>query len=61
MMKRKVVQYTRDGYRPLRLFNSIREAEHEYNITHISSVCRGKRRTDGGYVWRYIEEVVNDQ
>jgi hypothetical protein len=22
-------------------------------------VCRGKRRTDGGYIWRYIEEVAN--
>ena len=56
MMKRKVVQYTKDE-RPLRLFNSIREAEAEYHITHISSVCRGKRRSDGGFIWRYIEEV----
>ena len=58
MMKRKVVQYTKDK-KPLRLFNSIREAEQEYHITHISCVCHGKRRTDGGYIWRYIEEVAN--
>ena len=57
MTKRKVVQYTKDE-KPLRLFNSIREAEAEYHITHISCVCRGKRRTDGGYIWRYIEDVA---
>ena len=46
MTRRKIVQYTKDE-KPLRLFNSIREAEAEYHITHISCVCRGKRRTDG--------------
>lgn len=38
------------------IFNSIREAEKIYNIkgTHISRVCRGKRKTTGGYHWKYI-------
>lgn len=38
------------------IFNSIREAGEKYNIkeTHISRVCRGGRKTTGGYHWKYI-------
>lgn len=38
-------------------FNSIISAAKYYNIikNHISSVCRGKRKTSGGYCWKYID------
>ncbi len=52
MQKRKVIQYSLD-MEPIREFSSIREAEAMYHITHISSVCRQKRRADGGFIWRY--------
>ena len=56
MLKRKVIQYNaRDGS-PLRVFDSIKEAQSLYHITHISSVCRRKRRTDGGFSWQYADE-----
>ncbi len=54
MKKRKIVQYTKENV-PVRTYDSIREAEAEHHITHISSVCRHKRLTDGGFVWRYAE------
>lgn len=57
MTKRKVLQCTREG-QPIKLYGSIREAEREHRISHISSVCRGKRRSDGGYIWRYAEELT---
>ncbi len=52
MNERSVVQYTRD-MKKVREWDSIHEAQAEYNISHISSVCRGERKSDGGFVWRY--------
>lgn len=38
------------------IFNSIKEAAEKYNIipTHITRVCRGKRKTTGGFHWEYV-------
>lgn len=38
------------------IFNSIKEAAEKYNIipTHITRVCRGKRKKTGGYHWEYV-------
>lgn len=52
---RKVVQYSLIGEK-LRTYSSIREAQQDLGITHISSVCRKQRMTDGGYLWRYENE-----
>jgi len=40
------------------VFNSIKEACEKYNLkdTHISRVCRGGRKTTGGYRWEYYSE-----
>lgn len=39
------------------IFNSIVEACRKYDIepTHISRVCRGKRKSCGGYHWEYVK------
>ena len=39
-------------------FNSIREAERKTNIQHssISKVCKGKKKSAGGYKWKYKKE-----
>ena len=39
-----------------RVFNSMREASKETNTNHtkICMVCRGQRKTAGGYHWQYI-------
>ena len=38
-------------------FNSMAEMSKEtgINSSHISSVCKGKRKTAGGYIWRYAD------
>ena len=38
------------------IFNSIREAAEKYNIaaTHITRVCRGRRKRTGGFHWEYV-------
>ena len=36
-----------------RVFNTISEAEEILGICHVSDVCRGERKTAGGYHWEY--------
>lgn len=38
-------------------YNSLAEAEKQTGIGHghISRVCRGERKTTGGYIWKYVE------
>lgn len=51
---KKVDQYDLNG-NYIKTWESISTAEKELNIkgTHISRVCRGKRKTTGGYVFKY--------
>ena len=56
MRKRGVVQYTK-AMSELHRYSSIKEAETVYSISHISGVCRRRRKSDGGYVWRYEDDV----
>nr|QBK86638.1 MAG: HNH endonuclease [Marseillevirus LCMAC102] len=50
----KVEQLTKQG-EIIKVWISISDAAKILNIasTHISSVCKGKRKTSGGYVWKY--------
>ena len=63
MRKRGVVQYTKavvqytKAMSELHRYSSIKEAETVYSISHISGVCRRRRKSDGGYVWRYEDDV----
>jgi len=40
------------------IFDSIKLAAEKYNLkdTHITRVCKGKRKTTGGYRWEYINK-----
>lgn len=42
----------------LEKYLSVKEASINCNISacHISSVCKGKRKTAGGYIWKYADE-----
>lgn len=42
------------------VFDSIKEAGEKYNIfpTHITRVCKGKRKRTGGYRWQYYSEYM---
>ena len=47
-----VLQYTLDG-QFVAEYSSIIEAEKQTGIRHICCCCKGKRKTAGGYIWRY--------
>ena len=39
----------------LQVYSSVSKAEKENNIPrHIGAVCKGKRKTAGGFKWEYI-------
>lgn len=54
-----IQQFTRDG-KIIAEFWSMHEADRKLGITfkNISACVRGKRKTAGGYIWKYKEEVV---
>ena len=46
----------------IRLWSSMKEAAENLGIKYqgISRVCRGERKTSGGYRWEYTEEFIQD-
>lgn len=52
---KKVGQYSLSGVF-MASFGSLKTAQKATNIayTHISDCCRNKRKTAGGYIWKYI-------
>lgn len=40
----------------IKKWNSIKEANIKYNNYHISQCCSGKRKTAGGYIWKYANK-----
>lgn len=42
----------------LKIYNSVAEAErNEQTNRHIRAVCNGKRKTAGGFKWKYLENI----
>ena len=37
-------------------WGSIKEAQKQYGLINISECCRNKRKTAGGYIWRYADK-----
>lgn len=52
---KQVLQYTKDG-KFIKEWSSIISATNELNIKHIGSVCNNKRKSAGGYIWKYKKE-----
>lgn len=53
---KQILQYTKDG-EFVREWECISNAEKECSIAHgkISAVCKGQRKSAGGYIWKYKE------
>ena len=51
-----VEQYTKNG-EYIKTFGSTMDAQRETGVanTNISACCLGKRKTTGGYIWKYVE------
>jgi len=47
-----VLQYDKDN-NFIKEFKTIKESQLETSSPHISKVCTGKRKTSGGFIWRY--------
>lgn len=52
-----IMQYSKDNIF-IKKFISITDAENELNINHtnISACAKGKRKTAGGFIWKYLME-----
>lgn len=58
----KVNQYSLDG-KYIKTYNTLTEAAKENNINNISTiinVCTGKRKTAGGYIWKYYNNSLDN-
>lgn len=53
-VSKPVAQYTKDG-ELIKVWSSISEARCQLCLSNISAVAKGKRKTCGGFVWRYVE------
>lgn len=55
---RYIVQYSLSG-EPICIFDGITKAELETGINHsnISACCSGRKRTAGGFIWKYYDDV----
>lgn len=58
--EKSVAQYCLSG-ELICVFNNITEAELKTGVSHshISSCCRGDRKTAGGFIWKYYENNEN--
>lgn len=54
-LNKKVMQFDLNN-NFLKEWNSIKEAKIYTNSCHIGCCCSGKRKTAGGYIWKYKEE-----
>ena len=55
---KQVLQFSLDG-KFIQKYSSITEAEKQTNteLSQISAVCKGKRKTTNGFIWRYFQDV----
>lgn len=53
--KRKVAQYTLDG-ELVAVYDSIAEAKNKLGIGNISNCLGGRRKSAGGFIWKYYDE-----
>lgn len=51
---KKILQFNLKG-EFVKEWGYIKEAQEKLQISHISDVCKGKRKSAGGYVWKYKE------
>lgn len=58
---KKIYQIDTITYKILKKYNCITEAakENNINISSISSCLRGRYKSAGGYIWRYVDENNN--
>lgn len=51
--KQPVIQIDKNTGVIIKEYESIADAQKETGIRHVSCVCRGKRKSAGGFLWKY--------
>ena len=56
--RKEVQQWSKDGTELIRTFASIEDATRETGAdgSHICKVCKGERKTAGGFHWKFVQE-----
>lgn len=56
--RKEVQQWSKDGSEFIRTFPSIEEASQETGAdgSHITKVCKGQRKTAGGFHWKFVQK-----
>lgn len=59
---KKVCQYDKKTQELIKIWDSMHDVERELGINHrsISACCQGKRKSAGGFIWKYVEVDSND-
>lgn len=50
-----VQQINKETNEIIKTFRSCNNAQNETKIKHIHSCCNGKRKSSGGFIWKYVE------
>lgn len=55
----KIKQFDKNN-QLIKVWDKIKDAENELHISNIIAVCKGRRKTAGGFIWEYVnnEEVA---
>ena len=54
---KKIAQYDKQTNELIKIWDSMMDVQRELGIahSHISSCCKGKLKSAGGFVWKYVE------
>ena len=54
---KKIVQYNKQTHELIKIWDSMMDVERELGIAqqNISECCKGKRKSAGGFIWKYVE------
>lgn len=55
---KRVAQYDKQTLELIKIWDSMIDVERQLGINqgNISACCKGKRKTAGGFIWKYVEE-----
>ena len=57
-ISKKVAQYDKQTLELIKIWDSMHDIQRELGIAHqsISACCKGKYKSAGGFIWRYVED-----
>ena len=56
--RKPVSQYTRNGVFVREFGSAWETGRYGFDASHVKACCKGKRKTTGGYIWKYTNEII---